>query len=103
MKRKLLIISFALAALFVVPTISRAEAAIEIIDNEYQEIMISVNASKLHVTGANGQTLYIYNVTGVCVMSIKVDSADRYYDLNLSRGCYIVKVGNTVRKISIKQ
>ncbi len=103
MKRNLLILSFALAAMFVVPATSHAEAAIEIIDSEYQEIMISVNASKLHVTGASGQTLYIYNVTGVCVMSIKVDGADRYYDLNLSRGCYIVKVGNTVRKISIKQ
>ncbi len=103
MKRKLLVISFAIAAaLFTVPTISRAESAIEIIDNDYQEIMISVNASKLHVTGANGQTLYIYNVAGVCVMSIKVDGADRHYDLNLSRGCYIVKVGKTVRKISIK-
>ncbi|MCD8290068.1 MAG: T9SS type A sorting domain-containing protein [Prevotella sp.] len=102
MKRNLLVIPFVIAMLFTIPTISYAESAIEIIDNEYQEIMISVNASKLHVTGANGQTLYIYNVTGVCVMSMKIDSADRYYDLSLSRGCYIVKVGNTVRKISIK-
>ncbi len=102
MKRTLLVIPFLIAVLFTIPAISYAESAIEIIDNDYQEIMISVNDSKLHVTGANGQTLYIYNVTGVCVMSIKIDSADRYYDLNLSRGCYIVKVGNTVRKISIK-
>ncbi len=102
MKRKLLVIPFAIALLLSIPSVSYAETAIEIIDNDYQEIMISVNASKLHVTGASGETLYIYNVAGVCVMSIKVDSADRYYDLSLSRGCYIVKVGKTVRKISIK-
>ncbi|MFC2455808.1 MAG: T9SS C-terminal target domain-containing protein, partial [Segatella salivae] len=43
----------------------------------------------------------IYNVTGVCVMSMRVDSNDKRFDLNLHRGCYIVKVGKTVRKISV--
>lgn len=47
--------------------------------------------------------LYIYNVAGVKIMSIKIDSSDRYYDLNLPKGCYIVKVGKVVRKISVKQ
>ena len=46
--------------------------------------------------------LYIYNVAGVKIVSIKVDGSDRYYDLNLSKGCYIVKVGKVVRKISVK-
>lgn len=35
-------------------------------------------------------------------MSIKVEGADKYYELNLPKGCYIVKVGKVVRKISIK-
>ncbi|MCD8210981.1 MAG: T9SS type A sorting domain-containing protein, partial [Prevotella sp.] len=65
-------------------------------------IYVTVNSSKLHVTGASGQTLYIYNVAGVCVMSMKIDGADREYDLSLTKGCYIVKVGKTVRKIFIK-
>ncbi|MCD8296761.1 MAG: T9SS type A sorting domain-containing protein [Prevotella sp.] len=102
MKRFLLVSTFAIALLMTSTSICYADTAIEIIDNDFQEILVSVNASKLHVVGANGETLYIYNVAGVCVMSIKVDSTDRYYDLNLSRGCYIVKVGKTVRKISIK-
>lgn len=102
MLRKLLIIPFALAVLFTIPSISRAETAIEIIDNEYQDVSVSVSASTIHVTGANGQILYIYNVAGVRVMSIKIEGADRRYELNLPKGCYIVKVGKTVRKISIK-
>ncbi len=80
-----------------------AASAIEIVDNETQTITISIsNESVLRVTGASGQTLYIYNVTGVRVMSVKVDGADKTYNLNLQKGCYIVKVGKTVRKISVK-
>ncbi len=80
-----------------------AAPAIEIVDIESEAITISVSGeSVLRVTGAAGQTLHIYNVTGVRVMSIKVDGSDKSYNLNLTRGCYIVKVGNVVRKISIR-
>ena len=47
-------------------------------------------------------TLSIYNVAGVHVQSFRVEGADRRYELNLPKGCYIVKVGKVVRKISIK-
>ncbi len=102
MARKLLLIPFVMALLLTIPSPIHAESAIEVIDNDFQEVVISYSSSKLHVTGANGQTLHIYNVAGVCVMSIKVDGPDRQYDLSLSKGCYIVKVGKTVRKISVK-
>ena len=46
--------------------------------------------------------LKIYNVSGVCVMSLRVDGQDKRYNLNLPKGCYIVKVGKVVRKISIR-
>lgn len=102
MIRKLLIIPFVAVVLFAMPSVSHAETAIEIIDNEYQNISISVNSSTIHVTGANGQTLHIYNVAGVRVMSIKIEGADRHYELNIPKGCYIAKVGKVVKKISIK-
>lgn len=87
----------------VLPQTAKAASAIEIIDNETQQVGISISSEDvLHVTGASGQTLYIYNVTGVRVMSVKVDGADKNYNLNLPKGCYIVKVGKTVRKISIR-
>ena len=75
---------------------------IEIIDTEIQNISLSINESVLHVTGANGQVLHIYNVAGVRVMSVKVEGADKRIELNLPKGCYIVKVGKMVRKISIQ-
>ena len=98
----LLIIPFVAVVLFAMPSISHAETAIEIIDNDYQEISITVNMSTIHVTGASGQTLHIYNVAGVRIMSIKIDGTDRHYELNIPKGCYIAKVGKVVKKISIK-
>ena len=65
------------------------------------EAEISFSQNILRITGGVGQVVYIYNVTGVCVMSMRVDSNDKRFDLNLYRGCYIVKVGKTVRKISV--
>lgn len=102
MMRRLLIILFVAVVLFSTPSIIHADTAIEIIDNDYQDVTISVNSSTIRVTGANGQTLYIYNVAGVRVMSIKIDGADRHYELNIPKGCYIAKVGKVVKKISIK-
>lgn len=86
-----------------IPMTSSATSAVEIVDNDFQAITISINSeSVLRVTGAAGEILYIYNITGVRVMSIKVDGADKSYSLNLPKGCYIVKVGKMVRKISIR-
>lgn len=73
------------------------------VENDFQSITISlVGESVLRVTGAAGQTLSIYNVTGVKVMNIRVDGSDKSYHLNLPQGCYIVKVGNVVRKIALR-
>jgi len=102
MIKKILTICFSAALILCVPTISRAITAVEIIDNDIQTITISVTESTLHVAGANGQMLQIYNVAGICVMNIKVEGADKRYELNLPKGCYIVKVGKVTRKISIR-
>lgn len=102
MIKRILLVSMAMVLLFGTPTISRAESAIEIIDNEFQNITISVQESVLRISGANGQVVQIYNVAGVLVKSIKVEGNDRRIELNLNKGCYIVKVGKVVRKISIK-
>lgn len=77
-------------------------AMMGIVDNEANDVSILYDGSTLRVTNAAGLDLYVYSVTGVRVMSVKVDGADKSYNLNLHRGCYIVKVGNVVRKISVK-
>lgn len=85
-----------------VPTMASAEASVLIIEQESQRITVSVSGSVLRVSGADGEVLHIYNVTGVRVMSIKVDGYEKSYKLNLPKGCYIVKIGKTVRKITIR-
>ena len=74
----------------------------EIYDNDFNTITITLAGSVLKVSGANGQMLQVYNVAGVKVMSVKVDGDERNYDLSLPKGCYIVKVGKVVRKVSIR-
>lgn len=103
MKKKLLIMMLASAMMLGLPaTKSQANTAIEVIDNDFQSTTISISESVLRVTGASGQMLYIYNVAGVRVMCVKIDGQDRRIDLNLPKGCYIVKVGKMARKIYIK-
>lgn len=103
MTKKIFTLLIALITLsFVLPTTVRANTAIELIDQTFQGISISVYGSVLRVEGANDETMYIYNVTGVRVMSVKVDGADKRYNLNLPKGCYIVKVGKVTRKIVIR-
>ena len=102
MRRHLLTFLFALSLMAVLPQRMSAAANIEIIDNDFQQITVTVtSAGVLHVTGANGLVLQVYNVLGVRVASIKVEGNDKRIDLPLKSGCYIVKVGNVVRKISI--
>ena len=91
-----------MALAFGIPQSVSANSAIEIIDNDFVGITISVSESTLRVIGAAGLTLSIYNVAGVHVQSFRVEGADKRYELNLPKGCYIVKVGKVVRKISIK-
>ena len=97
MKRRIYTFLFAIALLsFALPTTIKAETSLEMIEQDIHNISISVYGSVLRIEGANDEMLQIYNVTGVCVMSL------RRYNLNLPKGCYIVKVGKVVRKISIR-
>ncbi len=100
--KKILAIAFASLLAFGVPTVSFANVAIEIIEQEFQNVTISVNQSVVRVSGANGQVMHVYNVAGVRLMTIRIEGSDKSFELNLPKGCYIVKIGKTVRKISIK-
>ena len=66
-----------------------------------QETQISISGNVLRVIDAAGQNVEIFNVTGVRVFCRRVDSNDQSFQLGLTRGCYIVKVGRVVRKVNI--
>lgn len=98
------ILSILFVALFVVstPVFAMSDVELSTIDASVAEMTITVNGSTVRVTGANGCVLSIYNVAGVRVKTVKIDSADKLYDLDLPKGCYILQVGKTVRKISVR-
>ncbi|MGM9713905.1 MAG: T9SS type A sorting domain-containing protein [Prevotella sp.] len=102
MTKYLYTIIFSLALTLAVPSIAYAEPVSDDIEHGQTPSVSVVEGSQLRVTNANGQVLRVYNVTGVQVRVFKVDGMDRCYDLNLPKGCYIIKVGKTVRKISIR-
>ncbi len=66
------------------------------------KISISVNQSTLCVNGASGLVLEVVSLTGRPVASIKIESPSQRVELNLPKGCYILKIGKVVRKVSIR-
>jgi len=66
-------------------------------------IVLSVMGKTLHVQNAEpGSLMEIYDVVGIKVVSVRLDAADKTMALKLSKGYYILKVSNVVRKIVIK-
>ncbi len=73
------------------------------IENEQTAIVLSVNGNNVRVQNAAPKsTLEVYNVLGMKVTSIKIDSTDKTIILNLPKGWYILKIENIARKIAIK-
>lgn len=56
---------------------------------------------QVNVTGANGMEMKIYSLTGVHIASVQVESQDARIKLQLPKGCYLLKVGNVVRKVHL--
>ncbi len=70
-------------------------------ENIRQPKITVVKESTVRVVDAEGETMYVYDVAGVAVQTVYVDSPDKIVNLGLHKGCYIVKVGKTVRKIHV--
>ncbi len=81
---------------------ANAAAMMELIEVEQQPQISVVNGNVLRIEGANGKILEIYNVAGVRIKTVRIEGAECLQELNQTKGCYIVKIGKTVRKISIK-
>lgn len=85
---------------------SASEPEMEAPDNaerlDARAVGISVSGSVLHVEGAAGQTLEVVSLTGKPVATVKIESASQRVELNIPKGCYILKVGKVVRKVTIR-
>lgn len=67
-----------------------------------EEITISVNGQWVVINGAQGQTLEVVSLTGRRVMTLKIESPAQRVELNVPKGCYILKIGKVVRKVAIQ-
>lgn len=99
MKKMLLILLS--AVLLGAPVSAYAFTGHEGIEQPSSNISIEIKNKEIRVSGANGKKIEIYNLTGVSISTIQIESNDATFPLNLPKGCYILKVGKVVRKISI--
>jgi hypothetical protein len=103
MTRRILKYAFAMTLSLAVPVLTLAsEMAAPEFATEQSEPVISVQQSSVTVTGAAGQTLEVVSLTGKSVMSVRIDSPSQRIELNVPKGCYILKVGKVVRKVTIR-
>ena len=105
MRRKLLILICAISFGAATPT-SAMELVMEMgvaeqIDDNTPTI--TVEGKTVTIQGANGMTMEIVSLTGRPVAQHKIESSSQRIQLNnLQKGCYIIKVGKVVRKVTVQ-
>lgn len=63
---------------------------------------MSVEGNIVSVKDAGGMTLEVVSLTGRAVATYKIEGPAQRIELNLQKGCYILKVGKVVRKITVR-
>lgn len=65
------------------------------------EVSLVVRGNTVQVMHAQGALLEVFDITGKCVVSMRIDSQDKTVHLALGKGYYIVRVGKVTRKVSL--
>ena len=73
--------------------------AMEQIDHE---VSIVVEGNTVTVNGAEGLVLEVISLTGRKVAQYDINSPSQRIELNLTKGCYVFKIGKFVRKVAIR-
>ncbi len=105
MRRKLLILICAIMLGVASPTYSMnmvmEMGVAEQIDDNIPTII--VEGKTVIIQGASGMTMEIVSLTGRPVAQHKIESASQRIQINnLQKGCYIIKVGKVVRKVTVQ-
>ena len=104
MTKRILILSFiATLGLMAPQIVNVGEAEMPAVEQAIDEdIVIKISGQSVTISGAQGQTLEVISLTGRCVMSAKIESPTQRIDLNVPKGCYILKIGKVVRKVTVR-
>lgn len=73
--------------------------AVEQIDSE---VTIVVEGNTVTVNGAEGLVLEVISLTGRKVAQYEINSPSQRIELNLTKGCYVFKIGKVVRKVAVR-
>lgn len=66
-------------------------------------VEITVYENRVKIENAPvGSVLEIYSVVGIKVKEIKIRQSAAEYEVDIAKGYYIIRVGDTVRKIAIR-
>ena len=99
--KKILLIVLPLMLVFA-PAFAMEYADNENIENNMSAVAIAVSGNTVRVSGTNGEDIEVFNLTGVKITTIKTDTTGKTFTVNLPKGCYLLKIGKVVRKISIR-
>ena len=104
MTKRLLILSLAVSMMLSVPVLVKAAEAemLQTAQTLDDDITISVNGQWVTVNGAQGLTLEVVSLTGRQIKTIKIESPAQRIELNIPKGCYILKIGKVVRKVAVR-
>mgnify|MGYP002521097730 FL=1 len=105
MKQSLLIIAVIVGMMQAAPMESSARTGgVDLVEPDVQDISLTYYGGVMHIMGANNQMVTIYNLAGVAVRNFRVEGQDKRFNLSLTDGVYIVKVGNSfTRKIVVRR
>jgi len=103
MKRFLFIAILSLTASFGLSLSAQEVKSKPQVENERPVIELTINANRVTIQNATvGQKLEIFSVVGLKMEEIILKSSSTEYVLNLPKGYYILKIGDTVRKVAVK-
>ena len=104
MKKKTIIMAVFACSLLAVPAMAAPMVMEMGVAEQIDESdpVISVDGNIVSVSGASGMKMEVVSLTGRAVASYKIDGPSQRLELNLPKGCYILKVGKTVRKITVQ-
>lgn len=72
-------------------------------ENRQESLLIKFTGSTLIIENLpKDNILEIYNIMGTKVYSIPIKSGTNEYQLTLSRGYYIIKIGKFTKKIAVR-
>lgn len=83
-------------------SIHASEMDFIVMEQTESQISVSVNGQIVYVNGAQGEILEVVSLTGRQIMSVKIENSAQRVELNVPKGCYILKVGKVVRKIQLR-